>query len=112
MSPANNQLILRIFRARIFPDKKETFSAWLRDEAVPSTRAQLGLVDCWTGEPRHTEDDEFVFVSVWRDVQSLQAFRDLDDPGIRPDEADIIREASVDHYVAGGLSPSLSEEST
>jgi quinol monooxygenase YgiN len=95
-------VILRIFRARIYPDKRDIFSRFLHDEAIPSTRAQPGLVDCWAGEPLRSDDDTFVFVSVWRDLESLQAFRgtDLDDPGILPHEADVIQEAVVEHYLA------------
>jgi quinol monooxygenase YgiN len=93
-------VILRVFRAHIYPDKRAVFSRFLREEAIPSTRAQPGLVDCWAGEPMRDEDDEFVFVSIWRDLAALQAFRgaDLNDPGILPHEIEIVREASVDHY--------------
>jgi quinol monooxygenase YgiN len=94
------RMVLRIFRARVYPEKRAVFARFLREEAVPNTRAQPGLVDCWAGEPLRDQDDEFVFVSIWRDLASLQAFRgtDLDDPGILPHEVDVIREAVVEHY--------------
>lgn len=37
--------------------KKATFSAFLRDDVVPDTRAQPGLIDCWSGESRTGDRD-------------------------------------------------------
>jgi quinol monooxygenase YgiN len=93
-------VILRVFRAQIYPDQRAAFSQFLRNEALPTTRAQPGFVDCWVGEPLREDDHEFTFVSVWRDLASLEAFRgrNLDDPGIRPEESAVIRSAAVAHY--------------
>lgn len=93
-------MILRIFRAQIYPDQHAAFADFLRSEALPTTRAQPGFVDCWVGEPLREDDYEFTFVSVWRDLASLEAFRgsDLDDPGVLPQEAAVIRSAEVMHF--------------
>jgi hypothetical protein len=37
--------------------QEATFSAFLRDEVVPDTRAQPGLIHCWTGESRDGDRD-------------------------------------------------------
>lgn len=94
-------MILRIFRAQVYADKRQAFASYLRDEGLPTTRAQPGLVDCWLGEPLSDEDNVYVFVSVWRDLGSLQAFRgsDLTDPGVLPSEVGVIKEARVEHFV-------------
>jgi quinol monooxygenase YgiN len=93
-------VILRIFQARIYPNAREAFSKFLRGEAIPTTLDQPGIVACYAGEPLAGKGDEFVFVSIWRDLKSLEAFRgsDLDDPGLLPHERDVIRDASVAHY--------------
>jgi hypothetical protein len=94
-------VILRIFRASVYPAAIDTFSRFLRTEALPVTRAQPGHVASWAGEPLQHGESEFAFVSVWKDLPTLQAFRgsDLSDPGILPAERTVIREASVAHYL-------------
>ena len=73
-----------------------TFSPGVYDDGVSTVTV------AYTYYGDANDDDTFVFVSVWRDLESLQAFRgtDLDDPGILPHEADVIQEAVVEHYLA------------
>jgi heme-degrading monooxygenase HmoA len=67
-------VIIRVFRPMIHPGKEGEFEAFLRDTAVPLVSQQAGLVAQHLGKPRDPSSTEYVYVTVWADVESIQAF--------------------------------------
>jgi heme-degrading monooxygenase HmoA len=92
-------VLLRVFRARIFPGREPDFARWLVEEATPMMDGQPGVRDYWIGYPEEGST-EFAFVSVWEDLDSLVAVRGEGwrEAEIFPEEVDIVAEAWVHHY--------------
>jgi heme-degrading monooxygenase HmoA len=67
-------MIIRIFRPTIHAGTKREFEAFLRDTAVPLVSRQAGLVAQHVGKPRDPSWTEYVYVTIWEDVESIQAF--------------------------------------
>jgi transposase len=67
---------------------------------MPLMRAQPGCLAVSIGEPSPTRPEEFVIVSVWRDLDHLKAFTGerWREATILPGEADLMEFASVAHY--------------
>jgi antibiotic biosynthesis monooxygenase (ABM) superfamily enzyme len=66
-------VIIRVFRPTIHPGKEREFEAFLRDTAVPLVSKQAGLVAQHVGRPRDPSSTEYVYVTVWEDVESIRA---------------------------------------
>jgi heme-degrading monooxygenase HmoA len=67
-------VIIRVFKPTIHPGKEREFEAFLRDTAVPLVSQQAGLVAQHVGRPRDPSSTEYVYVTVWEDVESVRAF--------------------------------------
>jgi heme-degrading monooxygenase HmoA len=67
-------VIIRVFRPTIHSGKEREFEAFLRDTAVPLVSRQAGLVAQHVGRPRDPSSTEYVYVTVWEDVESIRAF--------------------------------------
>jgi len=67
-------MIIRVFRPTIHPGKEHAFEAFLRDTAVPLVSKQAGLVAQHVGRPRNRSSTEYLYVTVWEDVESIRAF--------------------------------------
>jgi Antibiotic biosynthesis monooxygenase len=65
-------VIIRVFRPTIHPGKEREFEAFLRDTAVPLVSQQAGLVAQHVGKPRDPSSTEYVYVTVWEDVESVR----------------------------------------
>jgi transposase/quinol monooxygenase YgiN len=93
-------MILRILRARLRPGMRDAFTQLCQESSIPLMRAAPGLVTLHIGKPLQQRPDEFVLISVWRDLASLQAFVGArwEEIMIVPGEAELIESASVSHY--------------
>ncbi len=93
-------MIVRIFRPTIHPGKEPEFEAFLRDTAIPLVSHQPGLVAQHVGRPRDPSSTEFVYVTVWKDVESIQAFAGerWQEAVIAPDEEHLLKNTSIAHY--------------
>ena len=93
-------MILRIFRARLKPGMRDAFIQLCQESSIPLMRASPGLVTLHVGKPLPKRPDEFVLVSVWRDLASLKTFvgERWEEILIVPGEAELIESASVSHY--------------
>ena len=93
-------MILRVFRARLKPGARQAFEQLCYDVSIPLMRAQPGLVTLHVGRPLPEYPDEFVLVSVWKDLESMIAFvgDTWDHPLIPPGEAMLVQETTVQHY--------------
>ena len=67
-------MIIRVFRPTIQPGKQREFESFLRDTAIPLVSRQAGLVAQHVGRPHDPSGAEYVYVTVWSDVESIRAF--------------------------------------
>jgi len=93
-------VIIRVFRPTIHPGKEREFEAFLRDTAVPLVSQQSGLVAQYVGKPRDSSTTEYVYVTVWEDVESIRAFagESWQEAVITPDEEHLLKGSGIGHY--------------
>ena len=93
-------MIIRVFRARIRPGYRDEFEAFLREGPMPRIAARPGLVAQHVGCPLQPDSSEFVYVSVWEDVASLQGFAGerWQEAVIDKEEEHMLEETLIDHY--------------
>jgi heme-degrading monooxygenase HmoA len=93
-------VIIRVFRPIIHPGKEAEFESFLRDVAVPLVSQQSGLVAQHVGRPRDGSSTEFLYVTVWQDVESIRAFAGThwQEAVISPDEEDLLQDTWIGHY--------------
>jgi heme-degrading monooxygenase HmoA len=95
-----NAMIIRVFRPTIHPGKESEFESFLRDTAIPLVSQQSGLVAQHVGSPRDSSSTEFVYVTVWEDVESIRAFAGerWQEAVITPDEEHLLKNTWIGHY--------------
>ena len=93
-------MIMRIFRARVKPGRRDDFERLVVEKSVPIMRKQSGLITIQVGRPMDRRPDEFVLVSVWKDLASLKTWtgENWNEVVPMPGEADLIEEATLQHY--------------
>ena len=93
-------MIIRVFRPTIYPGKEAEFESFLRDTAIPLVSQQSGLVAQRVGRPRDSSSSEFVYVTVWEDVESIRAFAGerWQEAVITPDEEHLLKDTWIGHY--------------
>jgi heme-degrading monooxygenase HmoA len=93
-------VIIRVFRPTIHAGKEAEFESFLRDVAVPLVSRQSGLVAQHVGRPRDGSSTEFLYVTVWQDVESIRAFagEHWQEAVISPDEKDLLQDTWIGHY--------------
>lgn len=103
-------MIIRVFRATVKQGKEADFEAKARALSVPLVKGQRGLVTFLPGKPLRSGEREFVMITVWESIESLQAFAGTDYSAavIPPEEVPLLESTSVEHYVMYGDSPMAS----
>jgi heme-degrading monooxygenase HmoA len=93
-------MVIRVFRPTIHPGKEAEFESFLRDTAVPLVSRQSGIVARHIGRPRDPSSTEYLFVTVWEDVESIQAFvgERWDEAVIAPEEEHLLKGTWIGHY--------------
>ena len=93
-------MIIRVFRPTIHPGKESEFESFLRDTAVPLVSRQAGLVAQHAGRSHNPSSTEYVYVTVWQDVESIRAFAGerWQDAVIAPDEEHLLKDTWIAHY--------------
>ena len=93
-------MIIRVFRPTIHPGKEREFESFLLETAVPLVSRQSGLVAQHVGKPRDPSSTEYVFVTVWEDVESIRAFAGerWQEAVIAPEEEHLLKETWIGHY--------------
>jgi heme-degrading monooxygenase HmoA len=93
-------MIIRVFRPTIQPGKESEFESFLRDTAVPLVSQQKGVVAQHVGRPRDPSSTEFVYVTVWEDVESIRAFAGerWQEALIGPGEEHLLKDTWIGHY--------------
>jgi heme-degrading monooxygenase HmoA len=93
-------MIIRVFRPTIHPGKEAEFESFLRETAIPLVSQQSGVIAQHVGKPRDSSSTEFVYVTVWDDVESIRAFAGerWQEAVIAPEEEDLLKETWIGHY--------------
>lgn len=93
-------MIIRVFSARLKPGAREAYEDLCQRVSVPLMSAQPGFLTWRMGAERPGRPDDFVFVSLWRDLESLRAFTGdhWEAASILPGEADLLERVAVQHY--------------
>jgi heme-degrading monooxygenase HmoA len=93
-------VIIRVFRPTIHPGKESEFESFLREAAVPLVSQQSGLIAQHVGRPRDSSSTEYLYVTVWEDVESIRAFAGerWQDAVIAPDEEHLLKDTWIRHY--------------
>jgi heme-degrading monooxygenase HmoA len=93
-------VIIRVFRPTIHPGKEREFETFLRETAVPLVSRQSGLVAQHVGKPRDPSSTEYLYVTVWEDVESIRAFAGerWQEAVIEPDEEQLLKDTWIGHY--------------
>jgi heme-degrading monooxygenase HmoA len=101
-------MIIRVFRPTIHPGKEGEFESFLRDTAVPLVSRQPGLVAHQVGKPRDPSSSEYLFVTVWENVESIRAFagEHWQEAVIAPEEAHLLEDTWIGHYDVLAISDS------
>jgi heme-degrading monooxygenase HmoA len=100
-SPSEEEaVIIRVFRPTIYPGKESEFESFLRKTAVPLVSRQPGLVAQHVGRPRDPSSTEYLYVTVWEDVESIRAFAGerWQEAVIAPDEEHLLKDTWIGHY--------------
>lgn len=93
-------MIIRVFRPTIHSGKESEFESFLRRTALPFVSQQKGLVAQHVGRSRDPSSTEYVYVTIWEDVESIRAFAGerWEEAVITPDEEHLLRETWIAHY--------------
>ena len=93
-------MIVRVFRARIFPHKVAEFEQFFRETALPLVKRQPGLISLTLGKPLEATSNEFLMVMIWQDLDSIKAFagEQWQNAVVDPSEAELLESTFVDHY--------------
>jgi len=93
-------MIIRVFRAKVRPGKQEEFERLVRDQSIPLVTRQKGLIAFYSARPFGSNSNEFVGVSVWKDISDVKAFAgsDWEKSVIPADELPLLETTSTNHY--------------
>ncbi len=93
-------MVIRVFRPTIHPGKEAEFESFRRDTAVPLVSRQAGLVAQHVGKPRDSSSTEYLYVTVWDDVESIRAFagESWQEAVIAPGEEHLLKNTWIEHY--------------
>ena len=94
-------MIVRIFRAKIREDKVAEFKRMVQEQSIPWLEKSDGMLGYYPGEPFGENSREFVMVTLWRDLESLQTFAgdDWATPVVTDDESPLVEAMFADHYL-------------
>jgi len=67
-------MIVRVFRAITQPGKESEFERMLKEQSMPMVEGRDGLLASYFGRPLGAKSNEFVAITVWRDLDSVKAF--------------------------------------
>jgi antibiotic biosynthesis monooxygenase len=94
-------MIIRVFRAKIYGGRMPEFKLLVQNQSIPWLTATDGMLGYFAGQPLSDNEEEFVMVTLWRDLESLKAFvgQNWRTPVVTPDEAPLVAEMVADHYL-------------
>ena len=93
-------MIIRVFRPTIHPGKEREFESFLQETARPLVSQQSGIVAQHVGKPLDPSSTEYLYITVWEDVESIRAFagESWQEAVIDPDEEHLLKDTWIQHY--------------
>ncbi len=93
-------MLIRVFYARLKTGRRAAYERLCQEVSVPLMRAQSGCLTTHIAPLRADLSDDFIFVSLWKDLASLRAFvgEEWQQASILPGEADLLERVRVEHY--------------
>ena len=98
-------MIIRVFHARVRPEKRPAFKKVVEQLSIPHFRSRNGIVAIYPGQPLGANSNEFILVTVWKDPAALNE-RSNEDwvKTIIPEEAlSLLEDMQVISYEAFGI---------
>lgn len=98
-------MIIRLFHAKARSGRQAEFKKILELLSLPTVQSRKGIVAFYPGQPAGPNSDEFVLVTVWKDLKHLEHFS-LEEwaKTIIPEEAlPLLEEWRVDGYNSFGI---------
>lgn len=97
-------MIIRVFVAKTRSGANVKYERMIREQAMPLMQSYLGLAALHAGKSLENEGNEFVMVSVWRDLASLKAFTgdNWQQSVVLPGEAELVEHVVVNNFEAMG----------
>jgi hypothetical protein len=73
----------------------------VQEQSIPWLESADGMLGYFPGEPFAANEQEFVMITQWRDLESLKAFAgpDWNNPVVTKDEEPLVEAMFVDHYL-------------
>jgi heme-degrading monooxygenase HmoA len=93
-------VIIRVFRPTIHAGKQPEFESFLRDTAIPLVSRQAGLMGQHVGRPLDQSTSEYLYVTMWKNVESIRAFAGerWQEAVVTPDDAHLLNDTWIAHY--------------
>ena len=94
-------MIVRIFRAKIRKNQISKFKRMVQEQSIPWLESSDGMLGYFPAEPFGENEQEFVMIALWRNLDSLKTFAgsDWDNPVVTEDEAPLVEAMFVEHYL-------------
>ena len=94
-------MIVRVFRVLIREGRTTEFESMVREQSIPWRNQSEGMMGYLPGKPLDEESREFVMVTLWRDLASVEKFAgpDWEQPIVTEDEAPLVEEIYAYHYL-------------
>ncbi len=95
-------MIVRVFRAKIRKGRVAEFKRMVLDQSIPWLKSSDGMLGYFPGEPFGYNGQEFVMITLWRDLAALEAFAgtDWETPVVTEDEGPLVEAMFADHYLS------------
>jgi len=93
-------MVVRIFKAQVKPEWKKDFENFFRYEAVPFMRVQEGIVNVITGRPLSPDENDFIMITTWENIDFLRKFMDneWDKDKVVRDEKNMLESSMLQHF--------------
>ena len=93
-------MIIRVFKPTVHAGKDGEFESFLRGTAVPLLSRQAGLLAQYVGRSRDASAHEYLYVTVWQDVEAVRAFAGerWQEAVITPEDEHLLRDTWIRHY--------------
>jgi heme-degrading monooxygenase HmoA len=93
-------MIIRVFRAVVRPGMAAMFEARTREASLPTVRTHPGLIAFFPGRPLDESTGEFVMITVWDSLASVEAFTGPNwrRTVIPSEEQPLLQSCTVEHY--------------
>lgn len=76
----------------------------VQEQSIPWLEKSDGMLGYFPGEPFGENEREFLMITLWRDLASLEAFAGANwgEPLVTADEAPLVEAMFADHYSGFG----------